>query len=265
MLKVVYFLCTVCGTYFSIPIHTQPQSKVSKDSYVIYLLGLLLYHHYLTNFDFLLSHDQTSRYRIWQMMGEKLGLSRLLWMMSDICNVIDGMRVVVKCLGYILIPCFGAGCVWGWRSTGYTLNRAYFFVRKKYTTFSTERIVALRSLNKIFPESYNFTANVNHTHDCNKHRINCVLAFYSSDTSTIIFWFICNSTVASRAVGRIIISNTAQGCIKIQAILSLSSPSSRWIKHTEYFDSFCSNLLQILNQIMKSDEGNEQRRDQTVF
>jgi hypothetical protein len=29
-------------------------------------------------------------------------------------------------------------------------------VRKTYTTFSTEQIVALRSFNKIFPESYDF-------------------------------------------------------------------------------------------------------------
>jgi hypothetical protein len=29
----------------------------------------------------------------------------------------------------------------------------------QYTTFSTERIVALRSVNKIFPESYDFAAN----------------------------------------------------------------------------------------------------------
>jgi hypothetical protein len=33
-------------------------------------------------------------------------------------------------------------------------------VRKKYTTFSTERIVALRSVNKIFPENYEFSANL---------------------------------------------------------------------------------------------------------
>jgi hypothetical protein len=33
----------------------------------------------------------------------------------------------------------------------YTPNRARFFVRKKYTTISTERIVALRSVNKMFP------------------------------------------------------------------------------------------------------------------
>jgi hypothetical protein len=40
----------------------------------------------------------------------------------------------------------------------YTPNRARFFVRKKYTIFSTVRIVALRSVNKIFPESYDFAA-----------------------------------------------------------------------------------------------------------
>jgi hypothetical protein len=39
----------------------------------------------------------------------------------------------------------------------YTPNRARFFVRKKYTTFSTGLIVALRSVN-IFPESYDFAA-----------------------------------------------------------------------------------------------------------
>jgi hypothetical protein len=41
----------------------------------------------------------------------------------------------------------------------HTPNRARFFVRKKYTTFSTERIVAVLSVNKIFPESYEFTAS----------------------------------------------------------------------------------------------------------
>jgi hypothetical protein len=35
-----------------------------------------------------------------------------------------------------------------------------FFVRKKYTTFSTERIIALRYVNLIFPESYDFAATV---------------------------------------------------------------------------------------------------------
>jgi hypothetical protein len=40
----------------------------------------------------------------------------------------------------------------------YTPNCARFFVRKKYTTFCTVRIVALWSVNKIFPESYDFAA-----------------------------------------------------------------------------------------------------------
>jgi hypothetical protein len=40
----------------------------------------------------------------------------------------------------------------------YTPNRVRFFVCKKYTTFSAERIVALRSINKIFSESYDFAA-----------------------------------------------------------------------------------------------------------
>ena len=42
----------------------------------------------------------------------------------------------------------------------YTPNRAHFFVRKKYTTFSAQRIVALRSVNKIFPERYDFAAKI---------------------------------------------------------------------------------------------------------
>ena len=42
----------------------------------------------------------------------------------------------------------------------YTPNRASCFMRKKYTTFSTEQIVALRSVNKIFPESYDFGASL---------------------------------------------------------------------------------------------------------
>jgi hypothetical protein len=40
----------------------------------------------------------------------------------------------------------------------YTPNRARFSVREKYTTFSTVRTVALRSVNKIFLESYDFAA-----------------------------------------------------------------------------------------------------------
>jgi hypothetical protein len=55
----------------------------------------------------------------------------------------DGTRVVGVWHRNLLIPCFGPDCVWEWRNIPQT-------VRKKYTTFSTERIVALRSVNKIF-------------------------------------------------------------------------------------------------------------------
>jgi hypothetical protein len=41
----------------------------------------------------------------------------------------------------------------------YTPNCERIFVRKKYTTFSTEQIVALWSANKIFLESYDFAGN----------------------------------------------------------------------------------------------------------
>jgi hypothetical protein len=41
-------------------------------------------------------------------------------------------------------------------------NIVRFFVRKKYTIFSIERIVALLSVSNIFPESYGFAANDMH-------------------------------------------------------------------------------------------------------
>jgi hypothetical protein len=74
-------------------------------------------------------------------------------MMSDIRKVSDGTSAVGKCLRNLLIPCFGSDCVWEWRNIPQT-------VRKKYTTFSTVRIVALWSVNKIFPESYDFAASL---------------------------------------------------------------------------------------------------------
>jgi hypothetical protein len=85
--------------------------------------------------------------------NSSVGLSKLLWTMSDIFKVSDGTRIVGKCLFDTLLwvrLCMGM--------EKYTPNRARFFVRKKYTTFSTERIVALRSVNKIFPERYDFAA-----------------------------------------------------------------------------------------------------------
>jgi hypothetical protein len=68
-----------------------------------------------------------------------------------LCKVSDGTKVVGKCLKNFLIPCFGSGRVLEWRNIPQT-------VPKKYTTFSTERIIAFRSVNKIFRESYDFAA-----------------------------------------------------------------------------------------------------------
>jgi hypothetical protein len=79
-------------------------------------------------------------------------------MMSDIRKVSDGMSALGKCLKNFFIPCFGSDCVWEWRNIPQTVR--VFFVRKKYTTFSTVRIVALQSVNKIFPESYDFAATL---------------------------------------------------------------------------------------------------------
>jgi hypothetical protein len=68
-----------------------------------------------------------------------------------LCKVSDGTRVVGKCLIDFLIPCFWSGCVYEWRNIPQ-------IVGKKYTTFSIDRIVALRSVIKIFQESYDFAA-----------------------------------------------------------------------------------------------------------
>jgi hypothetical protein len=46
--------------------------------------------------------------------NSSVGLSRLLLTMSDICKVSDVTRAAGKCLGNVLIPCFGSGCVWEW-------------------------------------------------------------------------------------------------------------------------------------------------------
>ena len=57
-------------------------------------------------------------------------------MMQDICKVSDGTRVVGKCLRNFVIPCFESGFFMEIKKN--TPNRARFFMRKKYTTFSTE-------------------------------------------------------------------------------------------------------------------------------
>jgi hypothetical protein len=71
-----------------------------------------------------------------------------------LCKVIEDTRVVGKCLRNNLIPCIGSGCVPEWMNIPQT-------VRKKIQNFNTKWIVALRSVNKIFPESYNFAASRN--------------------------------------------------------------------------------------------------------
>jgi hypothetical protein len=57
-------------------------------------------------------------------------------------NFLKYIRVLGKWHRNFLIHCFGADCLWEWRNIPQTL-------RKKFTTFSTEQIVALRSVYKI--------------------------------------------------------------------------------------------------------------------
>ena len=65
--------------------------------------------------------------------NSSVGLSRLLWTISDNCKVSDGTRVVVKCLRNMLIrlPSFGAGCVWEWRNI-YPKPCAFFHAQEIY-------------------------------------------------------------------------------------------------------------------------------------
>jgi hypothetical protein len=66
------------------------------------------------------------------------------------------MRVVGKCLRDFLITLGQVVC-----GNGQICPKLrVFFMCKKCTTFGIERIIALRSVNKIFPESYDFAANV---------------------------------------------------------------------------------------------------------
>jgi hypothetical protein len=88
--------------------------------------------------------------------NSSVGLSRLLWTMSDICKISDDTRVVGKCLQIFFETLLWVRLCMGMENTPI---HARFFVHKKYTTFGTERIVALRSVNKILPESYDFAAN----------------------------------------------------------------------------------------------------------
>jgi hypothetical protein len=120
--KSCVFLAHSLGYISPFPYTTWPKARYQKNSYVSY--QLFSCHHCLTKFDFPLSRDQTLRSRIWQIISEKFkcGTLRLLRTMSDIYKVSDGTRVAVKCPRNILIACFGAGCVWGWRNIPQTMH-----------------------------------------------------------------------------------------------------------------------------------------------
>jgi hypothetical protein len=144
----VYFLRTVWGIFLHT--HTQPDAKkgIKKILKTFTYYFCTISNLKLTKFDFPLPHDKTSRSEIWQMTSEKssVGLSRLLWTMSDICKVSDGTRVVGKCLGIFWYLALGQ-VMYGNREI-YPKPWAFFLVQGIYN-FSTERIVALRSVNKI--------------------------------------------------------------------------------------------------------------------
>jgi hypothetical protein len=156
--KVVYFLRSDWGIF----LHSHTQSDLIKVRYQKIPKTFTDYNHtitILTKIDFPLQRDQTSRSRIWQMISENSSvvLSRLLLTMPDICKVSDSTKVAGKCLKEFFDTLLWVRLCMGMEK--YTPIRAHFFMRKKYTTFSTERIVALPSVNKIFPESYDFAAN----------------------------------------------------------------------------------------------------------
>jgi hypothetical protein len=73
-------------------------------------------------------------------------------MMLDIRKVSDGTSAIGKCLRNFLIPCFGSDCVWEWRNIPQTV-RVFSCARNIQLLALYE---ALRSVNKISPESYDF-------------------------------------------------------------------------------------------------------------
>jgi hypothetical protein len=114
--KICVFLAHSLGYIYPYPYITWPKARYQNicKTFPYYFRTITN----LTKFEFPLPRDQTSRSRIWQMISENssVGLSRLLWTISDICKVNDGTRVVGKCLRNFLIPCFWSGCVWVWRN-----------------------------------------------------------------------------------------------------------------------------------------------------
>jgi hypothetical protein len=76
-------------------------------------------------------------------------------MMSDIRKVSGGTSTVGKCLRNFLIPCFGSDCEWEWRNKPQTVR---VFSCARNIQLLALQIIALWSVNKIFPESYDFAA-----------------------------------------------------------------------------------------------------------
>jgi hypothetical protein len=139
------------GYIYSFPYKTWPKARYQK------IPKTFSYHsRTITNLTNILHcPEQPWKSHTW-IFSDHLPYSRsrclVMWQREvKLCNVSNGARVVGKCLRNILILCFWSVCVWKWRNVPKT-------VRKKYKTFSTEWIVALRSVNKNFPQSYDFAA-----------------------------------------------------------------------------------------------------------
>jgi hypothetical protein len=139
------------GYISSFTYKTWPKARYQK------ILQTFSYHsHTITNLTNILHHpEQPWKPHTW-IFSDHLPHSRpwclVTWQREvNLCKVSDGTRIVGKCLKNFSIPCFWSACVWKWENVPPT-------VCKKYTTCNTERIVALRSVNKIFAESYDFAA-----------------------------------------------------------------------------------------------------------
>jgi hypothetical protein len=85
--------------------------------------------------------------------NSSVGLTMLVWVMSDIRKVSDSTSAV----GKGLIPCFESDGIW--RNIPETV-RVFSCARNIQLLFSTVRIVVLRFVSKIFPESYDIAASM---------------------------------------------------------------------------------------------------------
>jgi hypothetical protein len=137
VLKVVYFLLTVWGVFLHS--HTQSGTKQRIKTFVCHLPTTLVPSlHYKVwisfvtwpNIEILNMANDRRKINVRDFQGCS-GWCQI------ICKVSVGMRVVVKCLRNNLIPCFGAGCVWGRRNIPQTVH-----------VFSCARNIQLLILNK---------------------------------------------------------------------------------------------------------------------